>query len=427
MKLGSLLKKIFSVNSSYWRDVILQASGNSIAQFTGILGLPILTRLYSPENFASQAIFIQITVLLVAFITFRYEYFIPLLKDKSESVLLTRWVIKIGFFMTVFITFIIAVIDKYGLFEILGIKLEYYYYLSPITAYLISISFLYQHESQRVLDYKQSAFAEVISKISYVLSGIVGSLFNTGIALILTTIFGALGKILTLRKYFFSLSRSNIKGSASSLVHSYKGRAFGMVMANTLLAMSGILPIYIIGSLYGADTLGQFSLVMATIFLPSGLIGSAVGNVFYQRAGVLWNNREFDSLTKLWAVTLKKLISLALPVYVLSCIVTPWAYPFIFGSDWVEAGQIAQVISIAAFFAFIAGPLDRLSLVLGAAYYLPCLHIFRLIAVCFSIIFAIIFDMTLSDYIVTYSILLSIVYIFDILFCRFYLLKKFLV
>lgn len=418
-----LLKKMQAKKQrvSYWKDVLLQASGNSAAQLIGILGLPILTRLYTPENFAKQAVFIQITVLLVAFVTFRYEYFVPLLKNKEQSLFLSDWVIKIGFFMSLFATFLIAVVDWMNGIVLVGININYYYYLSPITAYLISLSFLYQHEAQRVRDYKQSALAEVVSKSAYVISGAIGSLFSSGVGLILTSAFGALGKISVLRKYASSANRGVKHKINWNLIKLYRSRAVGMILANTMLTFSGLIPLYLISNMYGAVTLGQFSLVMATIFLPSGLIGSAVGNVFYQRAGVYYNEKELESLKKLWSETIIRLMVFALPVYILAFYVSPWAYPFVFGDAWVEAGNYAQIMSVAAFFSFIAGPVDRLSLVLSLAYYLPIIHMLRLTLIIVLAIITINYSYSASDYIAGYSMLMAAVYILDIAACRYVL------
>lgn len=406
---------------AYWKDVLFQASGNSIAQFIGILGLPVLTRLYTPESFADQAVFVQLTAMLVAFVTFRYEYFVPLLKSKEESLVLSHWVIKIGLFMSLFATFVIVVVDWSDCLVSTDIKIGYYYYLAPITAYLISLSFLYQHEAQRIRDYKQSALAEVVSKSAYVISGVIGSWFSSGVGLILTSAFGALGKISVLRKYASSSSRGIDSEISLDLIKIYRSRAVGMILANTMLTFSGLIPLYLISTMYGAVTLGQFSLVMATIFLPSGLIGSAVGNVFYQRAGVFYNERELDSLKKLWSETITRLIFFALPVYILTFYVSPWAYPFVFGGAWVEAGKYAQIMSVAAFFSFIAGPVDRLSLVLGLAYYLPIIHMIRLtLIICFAI-FTINYGYSAINYIFGYSMVMMAVYILDISICRYML------
>ena len=424
MKPDRLILKTDLKNVSYWKDIAFQASGNTIAQLIGIIGLPILTRLYAPEHFADQAIFIQLTVLFAAFVTFRFEYFVPLLKNQADSEALTNWVVRLGFRMTVMFTLLMFALNMVGEYYSIGLTVSYYYYLAPISAYLISLSLLYQHEVQRLGQYKLSGLAEVFSKLTYVGSGVLGSFFSTGLALILTTAFGALGKITVVRQYVIFKISNEIESAPREVVTRYRARATGMVVANTLWACSSIIPLYVIELMYGSVTLGHFSLVMATIFLPSGLIGSAVGNVFYQRAGLLWNEKNIVELKSLWGQTCVKLAFIALPIYVSAFFIAPWAYPFVFGSAWEEAGTYACIMSFAAFFSFMAGPFDRLSLVLGFAYYLPFFHFFRVLMVSVTSYFAIHFGFVGEVYFMCISLVLSCVYLFDLILCRFLLHLK---
>lgn len=414
-----------SAKSSYWKDVFFQASGNSVAQIIGILCMPILTRLYSPEIFAMQAIFIQIVTLLAAFITFRFEYFLQLLDDVNQSYSFILFIICLGFLMTLILTLVIVSLKATDLLGNFNIVISSVFYLAPITAYFICLSIAIQHEAERRGDFKSTSISAVSSKLSYVSSGVILSLFLNSIGLILTTLFGAIGKIIALRRYFL-LFFHNIRSVSinTSLINNYIARSKGMVASNTILSFSALLPMFFISKQYGAEFLGQFSLVIATVFIPSGLIGSAVGSVFYQRSARLWNVKAYFELKKLWLETVTKLLIFAIPTYLIIYLISKWAYPFIFGQIWLEAGKIAQLMSLAAFFSFLAGPLDKLSLVLSVAYYLPAIHIVRLLLISLIIFFAYFLKLNEIDFILVFSIGMSLIYLVDIVLCRFYLLNR---
>lgn len=419
------MSKYLSKNRSYWKDVVFQASGNTVAQVIGIAGMPILTRLYAPETFAIQAVFIQIVALLTAFITFRFEYFLQLVGDIKESYSLIRFVLSVGFWMMIFLTFVFFVLDIIGFFKYFNILMSNYFYFAPITAYFICISIVFQHEAQRQEDFKSTAVAEVSSKIGYISIGAMLAIFTNGIGLILTTIAGSVAKLISLRKYvcFFLYSYKEIKIN-KYLISIYKARSIGMIVSNTILTCSGLLPILFISKQYNTDILGQFSLVMATVFLPSGLIGRAVGNVFYQRSAKLWNMNDFEGFKEIWTETFIKLLVFALPIYLFIYFVSSWAYPFAFGEQWLVAGKIAELMSIAAFFSFLAGPLDRMSLVLGIGFYLPLIHFFRLIVVLLGIYLAVFFDFKSYEFFLFYSSSMAFIYMIDIIVSRFYLLNR---
>ncbi len=388
--------------------------------------MPILTRLYVPETFAIQAIFIQLVTFLTAIISFRYEYFIQLLEDVSQSYTLILWIAKIGLLMTTILTGGLVILDKSSILSQFDLTFSKYYYFAPITAYLVSLSFAFKHEAERQEAFKATSIAEIVSKSSYIGAGISLAKILDGLGLILTTVFSAVGRLIYLHRYVSSFL-SNVRDIDNNkrLVKIFAKRSIGLVSSNTILSISGLLPLIVISKQYGANNLGQFSLVMSTIFLPSGLIGSAVGNVFYQRTAKLWNNKEFDSLKKIWKDTIIKLLMFAIPTYTIIYLISSWIYPLIFGDQWKVSGEIAQFMTIAAFFSFLAGPIDRISLVLGIGFYLPAIHLFRLITIISVSALAIFESLDYLTFIIILSIGLSFVYITDILLGRFYFVEKY--
>lgn len=419
------MKKSF-IKNSYWKDIILQTSGNTIAQVVGLIGMPILTRLYVPETFATQAIFIQLVTFLTAIISFRYEYFIQLLEDINQSHTLILWIAKIGLVMTTILTGGLIILDKSNILRQFDLTFSKYYYFAPITAYLISLSFAFKHEAERQEAFKATSIAEIVSKSSYIGAGISLAKILNGLGLILTTAFSAVGRLIYLRDYISSFI-SNIKNISSDkiLVKIFAKRSIGLVSSNTILSISGLLPLIIISKQYGANNLGQFSLVMSTIFLPSGLIGSAVGNVFYQRTAKLWNSKDSDGLKKIWKDTILKLLLFAIPTYAVIYLISPWVYPLVFGDQWKLSGEIAQLMTIAAFFSFLAGPIDRISLVLGIGFYLPAIHLLRLAVIAVVSFLTIFESLNYLTFIIILSIGLSSVYILDILSGRFYFIARY--
>ena len=59
-------------------DVLTLAGGTTFAQILTILSVPILTRLYGPEDFGVWALYISITSIITVIACMRYEYSIML-------------------------------------------------------------------------------------------------------------------------------------------------------------------------------------------------------------------------------------------------------------------------------------------------------------------------------------------------------------
>lgn len=408
----------------YLLDIAYQAAGNSAAQIIAIAGTPLLTRLYSPEAFAMQSIFVQVVIFISAFIMFRFEYFVPLLKDFGEVNALFKWGVRIGFINTFVLTFLILLVAYAGAKEVLGLNEIWYFYFAPITAFFVTLASFYQFEAQRIEKFKISALAEIASKLSYIFSGVLFSFYTVVSGLVLTTFFSALGKVVFLRRCgirFLHPEESIVKDKHKEIIFSFKRRSMGMVFSNCLVSASGLVPLFFIGSRYGAATLGQFSLVMATIFLPSALIGSAIGSVFYQRAAKFWHERDFKGLQRVWIYTFTNLSLFSLPIYFLVYLISTWAYPFVFGEQWAQAGVFAKVLTVSAFFSFLAGPLDRISVIVGVGFYLPLIHGARFVLVLLLCFISDHFLWSVNVYLFYFSGLMAALYIFDILAGRFFL------
>jgi teichuronic acid exporter len=375
--------------SHYFRDIAWLASGNALAQIIAVLAMPVLTRLYSPEDFAIQNLFLQLIGFFVVLLTWRYEYFIQLPKKENESVELLVLVLCLGM-VGVAISIPLVWLFQDNLANWMGsTMLKTWLVFVPLTAAVISFSIAFQHLTQRNGLYRHSSLAEVVNKSTYVSTAIGGYFLLPGPAgLLLSTALGSIGKIIWLSRILWI--RFNVKKEINnsfgklklikiislwSIAKKYSRLSGSMVVSHLLLSCTSIIPSIFISRFYDNESLGQFALVSSTIYLPSGLIGGAIGQVYYQRAAESWSTGKCFS--DLWRTTAKQLIFIGVPIYTVLGIISPWVYPFIFGEMWSDAGRYASLMAIVAFFSFATVPLDRGCLVVGAWWYLLVWHTSR--------------------------------------------------
>ena len=97
----------FKPKSEFTRNVLTLMTGTTIAQAIPIAISPILTRLYTPEDFGVFALYIGIVAILSVFATGKYELAIMMPKDNQEafSILLLSICISMFFSKFVFILF----------------------------------------------------------------------------------------------------------------------------------------------------------------------------------------------------------------------------------------------------------------------------------------------------------------------------------
>ena len=107
------------MKSGFNKNFLSLISGTSIAQIIPILIAPILSRLYSPEDFGLYAFYIGIVGVLSVISTFKYEMAIIIPKNK----LVVNQLLQISIFSSILISLISSeIFHKYCLGCVLIIK-----------------------------------------------------------------------------------------------------------------------------------------------------------------------------------------------------------------------------------------------------------------------------------------------------------------
>lgn len=370
--------------SDYWRDVSWLALGTGTAQAINLLAMPVLTRVYAPEAFGAVTLFAQAVAIFALLISLRYEYAVLLPKANRDALGLALLVLTLAAIGTVAWT-AIAVAAIPWIQRAMPEMPTSIWMLAPTGAAVASLVLVLQHLSQRAARFREIGQSEVVGKLAYFAAGLAA-------ATVLPSIQGLIAAFLVaaLAKGVW-LSRSMRLGSPWSVFarraqawravarrgwrrHAEMSRS--MLISHALLTATGAVPAFAMSQMYGAGTLGQWGLVVSTSYLPSALIGSAIGQVYFQRAAqAVATGQPIDSL---WRTTVRKLAFIGFPTYILFALLSPWLYPALFGQDWEMAGQFAAIMALGAFLSFTTTPVDRTCVVVGAWRYLKLWHLARL-------------------------------------------------
>jgi O-antigen/teichoic acid export membrane protein len=71
--------------TAFFSNVLKLVSGSIIAQILGILLIPLITRIYSPDDFGVYQLFLSISGILVAFSCLSYQLSIMLPREDEDS------------------------------------------------------------------------------------------------------------------------------------------------------------------------------------------------------------------------------------------------------------------------------------------------------------------------------------------------------
>ncbi len=411
------------VQSDYWRDVSWMALGTAVAQAISLASMPLLTRLYAPDAFAALSVFTQATALMAVVISWRFEYAVPLPRRAVDASAVVVLVVSLCGLGAVAWSGIATQLPSHFM-DRAAVVPQALWWLVPITAALLSISVALQHATQRRRDYRRAGLAEIGSKLAYFATAMLGLyLLPPPYGLLLAVVVGSVAKIVQLLgPRTAKAPRICIKRLRTWLrlvkdnARRYRGLSGSMVGSHLMLTFTGLIPILYLAMTYGTDALGQWSLVQSTTYLPSALVGAAIGQVYYQRAAqARAEKRDFFDL---WQATARRLAFAGVPCFVGLAAVSPWLYPFVFGAQWELAGKLASIQCLSAFLAFLTTPLDRTCIVVGVWRYIPTWHFSRLVTTVAVVALAQLFDWSLYGFIGALTAQSSALYLVDFLVQR---------
>jgi O-antigen/teichoic acid export membrane protein len=347
----------FKPKSEFSRNAITLMTGTTIAQAIPIAISPILTRIYTPEDFGMFALYTSITSVVAVLATARYEVAVMLPKKNDDAQIIVTLSIFIAFIVSL-IVLIIVVLFNTKIATLLGNReIERWLYLSPISIFLTgvyqSLNYWFNRNKEYTLlsknkIYQTSTTAGVNLTMGVGGFGVSGLIFGTFVGQMLTT-------SLFVKKYFresYKIKTSNLKLVA--MAKKYNDFPKHSMPTAFLDVISMNAPIYIISKFFSTQVLGFYSFAYRLLQLPSAIIAGAFAQIFYQRFNELSGNpkEQIRLMTSIW----KKLFMIGFIPFGIVFIFGEEIFTFVFGSDWQEAGKIASYLSIMIFFIFISSP-----------------------------------------------------------------------
>ncbi len=402
-----------SLDKTYLRNVRWQSMGNIVAQVINILSLPIISRLFTPSDLGMLGFFMQALSIATILISFRVEHVVMLPKKDREATELFAFVFSFGILSCTLFT---ALVFVFAALEIIPSDYRFWALLLPVTALLTVVSQAVQQLSQRSAHFGRSGLSEVVNRLSNSLSSIAAGIFGApglvlGIAVAVGFAFKTLTFLPLLGKLSINLLRATLVGLRRIRTQGLQKLLGSLILSHSVLAASSIAPLWCISARWGDDYVGYFTLVLSTLALPTRLLGTAVGQVFYQRASSTFATQK--PFHKLLVDNAKLLLLIAIPGFAIVFFFGSFLYPFVFGQEWAVAGQVAQYYVFAAALSFLSVPFDRSALIVNAWWYGPSWHVARMVSTLAVIYFAELFDMEFFEFLFWLTIQASTMYVID--------------
>lgn len=353
-----MFKKI-KKSSEFTRNVFTLMFGTTIAQAIPIAVSPILTRIYTPEDFGVFAIFASVSAIISVFATGRYENAI-ILPEKDEDAANIVVLVIIFSFLVSTVVFLLFLLFDAQFSALLGISegsnvLIFVPISILLTGTYLSLNYWYIRGGR----YKTLAFNRVNQTVSTSATNIgfgVSGFANIG--LVLGTVVGQCVATLRLAIYILKGDGSfgNIKKKRMCfLAKKYRNFPKFDIMSSLFnVASQHITPI-LFNMLFSTVLAGYYFFVIKILNLPLMIVSGAVGDVFKEKASK--DYYELGSAKAIYLLTLKRLFLIGLiPSVVLYFFIVD-LFEIIFGQNWSISGEFAQILIPMIFLRFVVSPL----------------------------------------------------------------------
>lgn len=332
------------------RASLLLLLGSAAAQAIPLLLGPLLTRLYSPEEFGRFQLFASVATNLAVLGCGRYEFALPLARDEAEAQALRRLCLRLLMALTL-LCVPGGALAAWHQDELGWLALP----AAVASASLASLATLWATREQRFADMAAARFSQhtgttLVQLLLGWLHWGVGGLITGSIAAVA-------GAIALLRLPLGGLRHTPAPERALEREMARRHREFPLL--NTPHAFAGALQdtlaVALIAAQLGPAAAGFWALSLRYLKAPATLVGGAVSQALYPKLVAAGGSTPAarTMVRRVMAVLLAGGITLALALHLLA----PALFGWFFGAQWRPAGELAAVLAPYIGVHFVAAPL----------------------------------------------------------------------
>ena len=354
-----ILKKYLK-DSQYKKNVLVMIIGRVVAQAIPILLTPLLTRIYSPEDFGIFGVFAAIIAIVAMISNGRYCLSIILPKKDEKAMTLFSLSTILTILTTIVFTIVLVIWGK-PFFVLLNTPtLGEYIWIVILNMLFIGLYEDLYYYALRAKAFKILTTNIIIQSLVLIVSRLIfGYLGYTGYGLLLSYLLGyAVSYILMLIRLKIPVS-SIIKQFSWSehkgLMKEYYKFPKYSLLADTLSMTSNMAPNILINKAFGSAVNGYYNMTDKILGSPIWLVTSSVGDVFRQEAAEQFRTKGscFDIFKK----TLKAMFLIGIVPFLLLFIFSPYLITPLLGEGWSEVGEFIRIFTVMYFVRFVVRPI----------------------------------------------------------------------
>lgn len=352
--------------STYARNVLTLMTGTTLAQAVPVAISPLLTRLYSPEEFGRFALYMAVAMIASVLVTGRYELAILLPRQDRDALHIAALAMALSIAISAVLLLVVLFFAQ-PIAVLLGdAALAPWLYWVPASTVLLGLYQSLNYWSNRKAQYKRLAISRTVQSGSAALAQLGSGYAGSGaVGLVGGQITGQVLATSVLARLIWREDRGLIRTllplRCVALAKKYIDFPKYLIVAHGFNTASGQMPVLLLSALFNTTAAGFFTLTQRVMAAPMALVAGALGDVFRQEASQAYMRQ--GQCKAIYQKTFKRLLLISAVPFTIFFFVAPALFAWMFGEQWRVAGEYAQILTPMAFFQFITSPLSSMFMI----------------------------------------------------------------
>ena len=340
------------------------ALGTATGQLITLAFAPLLTRLYTPTDFGQLGLYTSFVGLATVVACLRYDIVIASADDDEDAEGLTRASTRIAVLTAPLAAGVFVLLSSANILGFGALPMWVGALVAAGSATL-GIAGALRYRLVRAERFRPIAVAAVGQHATRAATQVALALSLGGwLGLVLGELAGR-GSALVIQARATSAMGGRAFTAARRVLSKYAHLPRYLLPSAMVDTLAMLLPLPLIAVVYGEEAAGLFFLVQRVLSLPIAFVAASVADVFFGETARL--AREDPSrLRHALLGASKRLGALALVVAGAIAVLSPWAFPFVFGPQWTRAGTLAAIMAPWVAMQLTVNPTSRIVVVVQA-------------------------------------------------------------
>jgi len=358
------IKGLFVRNDRFSRGVLTVLTGTTICKIIAFAAIPLLSRLFTPEDFGVLALFSMVTATCATIVTWRYEAAVVLPDSDEEAINLLGVCIGLSTATSILLWFVFQVWGHDIALLFGAPDFEFWLKLSPLCIWATGVWTALRLWKARRDDFRSISVSRVVDTSFLVVT-------QSGLGMLARGMLAGLmlGPFIARFSAVLSIGWSTLRDDGDLIRRSLNLRVareqaarfirFPLydTPASTLSSVSREMPAGLLGMFFVTQWVGFYSIAYRILSVPVQMLGGAIAQVYLP---VARDAAAAGHLDKLSLSIFGRLLGVAMTPMIIVAIAAPELISIILGPQWVLAGEMLTWLTPSLLAVFVASPLSEI-------------------------------------------------------------------